>query len=267
MASDTYVELLPKTWFEYNGEDMRMHPQLLLFGITEAYEKLLNYDQPKDPRVAHYISLSPSEKIEFLQSFDLTEINKYIYNDRGFYQAGRFNEAKPKTYTYIDYFCERFPYLKHRYESLVKEDKPKEDKPKEDKPKEDKPKEDKPKKDKPKKDKPNEEKPKEDKPKKKTIPKVLKDSVWITYIGKDIGATKCPCCNTHEITQLSFDCGHVIAEALGGKTTLENLRPICSKCNKSMRTTHMDEFKSKFFPHNISCEDSKKRRVGICKGQ
>ena len=81
MASDTYVELLPKTWFEYNGEDMRMHPQLLLFGITEAYEKLLNYDQPKDPRVAHYISLSPSEKIEFLQSFNLTEINKLMIGD------------------------------------------------------------------------------------------------------------------------------------------------------------------------------------------
>jgi 5-methylcytosine-specific restriction endonuclease McrA len=49
------------------------------------------------------------------------------------------------------------------------------------------------------------------------------------------------------LNELSFDCGHVIAEALGGKTTLENLRPICSKCNKSMRTTHMDEFKKQFF--------------------
>ena len=216
---ETYVELLPKTWFEYDGEDMRMHPQLLLFGTTrsEAYENMLKYDQPKDPRVAQYISLSPSEKIDFLCSFDLTEINKFIY--KGYYQAGRFNEAKPKTYTYIDYLFEYFPNLKPLYDLLVKS---KEDKPKEDKPK-------------------------EDKPKKKAIPKVLKASVWITYIGKDVGATKCPCCNTHEITQLSFDCGHVIAEALDGKTTLENLRPICSKCNKSMRTTHMDEFKKQFF--------------------
>ena len=222
---ETYVELLPKTWFAY---ETPRHPRMLLSGSVllselEAFEKanppIIKYDQPKDPRVAHYISMSPSEKIKFLCSFDLTEINKFIY--KGYYQAGRFNEAKPKTYTYIDYFCEHFPNLKPLYDSLVNE-KPNEDKPKKDKPK-------------------------EDKPKKKTIPKVLKASVWITYIGKDIGATKCPCCNTHEITQLSFDCGHVIAEALGGKTTLENLRPICSKCNKSMRTTHMDEFKKHFF--------------------
>ena len=218
-ASETYVELLPKTWFEYNGEDMRMHPTLLTFGTTrsEAYEKTINYDRPKDPRVAHYISLSPSEKIEFLQYFDLTEIVKYIYKGDckgSFIQGGLYHEAKSKTYTYIDYFCEHFPHLKHRYESLCES---------------------------------VNEKSKKDKPKKKTIPKVLKDSVWITYIGKDVGVTLCPCCNTHEITQLSFDCGHVIAEALGGKTTLENLRPICSKCNKSMRTMHMDEFKSQFF--------------------
>lgn len=215
---ETYVELLPKTWFAH---ETPRHPRMLLSGSVllselEAFEKanppIIKYDQPKDPRVAHYISMSPSEKIEFLCSFDLTEINKFIY--KGFYQAGRFNEAKSKTYTYIDYLCDNFPHLHNRYKSLC--------------------------------DSVN-EKPKEDKPKKKAIPKALKASVWITYIGKDIGSTKCPCCNTHEITQLSFDCGHVIAEALGGKTTLENLRPICSKCNKSMRTTHMDEFKKQFF--------------------
>ena len=222
---ETYVELLPKMWFvqEIPRNPRMMSSGSILLAEYEAFEKanplITKYDQPKDPRVAYYTGLSPSEKIEFLRVLDLTEINKFIY--KGYYQAGRFNEAKPKTYTYIDYFCEHFPNLKPLYDSLVNE-KPNEDKPKEDKPK-------------------------EDKPKKKTIPKALKASVWITYIGKDIGATKCPCCNTHEITQLSFDCGHVIAEALGGKTTLENLRPICSKCNKSMRTTHMDEFKKHFF--------------------
>jgi len=227
-ALETYIKLLPKTWFAH---ETPRHPRMLLSGSVllselEAFEKanppIIKYDQPKDPRVAHYISMSPSEKIEFLRSFDVTEINKFIY--KGFYQAGRFNEAKPKTYTYIDYLYENFPHLHNHYQSLCDsvKNKSKEDKPKEDKPK-------------------------EDKPKKKAIPKALKASVWINYIGKEIGATKCPCCNTHEITQLSFDCGHVIAEALGGKTTLENLRPICSKCNKSMRTTHMDEFKKQFF--------------------
>lgn len=223
MANATYIELLPKMWFvqEIPRNPRMMSSGSILLAEYEAFEKanplITKYDQPKDPRVAYYTGLSPSEKIEFLRVLDLTEINKFIY--KGYYQAGRFNEAKPKTYTYIDYLCDNFPHLHNRYKSLCDSvnEKPKEDKSK------------------------------EDKPKKKTIPKALKASVWITYIGKDIGATKCPCCNTHEITQLSFDCGHVIAEALGGKTTLENLRPICSKCNKSMRTTHMDEFKKHFF--------------------
>ena len=233
-ALETYIELLPKMWFV---QEIPRNPRMtssgsILLAEYEAFEKvnplITKYDQPKDPRVAYYTGLSSPEKIEFLCALDLTEINKFIY--KGYYQAGRFNEAKPKTYTYIDYLYENFPHLHNHYQSLcdsVKNKSKEEDKPKEDKPKED--------------------KPKEDKPKKKAIPKALKASVWINYIGKDIGATKCPCCNTHEITQLSFDCGHVIAEALGGKTTLENLRPICSKCNKSMRTTHMDEFKKQFF--------------------
>ena len=75
----------------------------------------------------------------------------------------------------------------------------------------------------------------------------MKIAVWNTYIGEDIGKTKCMICNINDITQMNFHCGHVVAEAKGGKTTLNNLRPICSTCNLSMRTMNMFEFRMKYF--------------------
>lgn len=77
---------------------------------------------------------------------------------------------------------------------------------------------------------------------KKTIPKPLKIKVWNTYIGENIGKAKCLCCKNVDITQLIFECGHIIAEANGGETSLSNLRPICSTCNKSMKTLNMNDF-------------------------
>lgn len=78
--------------------------------------------------------------------------------------------------------------------------------------------------------------------KKKSIPKSLKIKVWNTYVGEDIGKIKCLCCDTIDITQSIFECGHIIAEAKGGETSLENLRPICSTCNKSMKTINMNDY-------------------------
>lgn len=86
------------------------------------------------------------------------------------------------------------------------------------------------------------------KKKRKTrIPAVLKALVWNTYVGEDIGSTLCPVCNKHKITQLTFHCGHVISEAKGGQCKLDNMRPICIKCNLSMRTMHMYDFKHTYF--------------------
>jgi len=81
--------------------------------------------------------------------------------------------------------------------------------------------------------------------KKKSIPKVLKDHTWTKWIGDDIAKTKCMCCELNEIKMNSFHCGHVIAEADGGSTSVENLRPICSACNLSMKTENMEDFKKR----------------------
>ena len=85
--------------------------------------------------------------------------------------------------------------------------------------------------------------------KRKSIPKAVKDKVWNTYIGKSCGIGKCYCCDTI-IDSKNFDCGHVVAAAHGGKNVTENLRPVCSTCNKSMGTQNMDEFKRIYFSNS-----------------
>ena len=89
--------------------------------------------------------------------------------------------------------------------------------------------------------------PKPIKKRKKAIPKTLRQAVWNTYIGDSIGKTKCPVCQCHDITQLNFHCGHVIPEAEGGPTQLDNLRPICASCNLSMGKKNLYKFKDRYF--------------------
>ena len=81
--------------------------------------------------------------------------------------------------------------------------------------------------------------------KKKSVPKVVKDLSWNKWVGEDIARTKCMCCGLNEIRMNSFHCGHVLAVANGGKTSIENLRPICSACNLSMGTENMEDFKKR----------------------
>ena len=78
--------------------------------------------------------------------------------------------------------------------------------------------------------------------KKKAISATVKRLVWNTNIGEDIGKAKCMCCKTTDITQLSFHCGHILAEANGGETIVSNLKPICQNCNSSMGTKSMNDF-------------------------
>lgn len=75
--------------------------------------------------------------------------------------------------------------------------------------------------------------------KKKSISHVLKRRVWAAHIGEEVGKTKCLCCKLTDITQLTFHCGHIVAEKNGGSTTVENMLPICQSCNSSMGTQNL----------------------------
>ena len=83
-------------------------------------------------------------------------------------------------------------------------------------------------------------------PKKIKIPSKVRADVWATYIGSHIAEHKCICCKRVTIKQTDFEVGHVQSEAQGGTLEINNLRPICSTCNKSMGRTNMVEFVKKY---------------------
>jgi 5-methylcytosine-specific restriction endonuclease McrA len=79
------------------------------------------------------------------------------------------------------------------------------------------------------------------------IPKALRIAVWKSNIGLEVGTTLCTVCKTNSINQMDFQCGHIIPEAEGGPTCLSNLLPVCAKCNLSMGTKNLQEFKDTYF--------------------
>lgn len=83
---------------------------------------------------------------------------------------------------------------------------------------------------------------------KRRISAALRRMVWNTYIGEYIGRATCACCGAAPITPFTFQCGHVVAEARGGPTVLQNLRPICASCNASMGTKDMRVFMGQWTP-------------------
>jgi Protein of unknown function DUF262/HNH endonuclease len=96
--------------------------------------------------------------------------------------------------------------------------------------------------------------PAEELPARKSIPKSIRNRVWTKFFGEE-EAGCCQVCE-REITLKSWECGHVLAAAAGGKETLDNLRPICRSCNREMGTQHMDEFKERYYSDGSGSESS-----------
>jgi hypothetical protein len=86
------------------------------------------------------------------------------------------------------------------------------------------------------------------------IPKALREQVWLQSIGKKY-EMKCYikwCKNKMDV--FNFHVGHNIPESKGGLTVLENLKPICARCNLSMSNQYsIDEWNKLGNPDNISC--------------
>ena len=79
---------------------------------------------------------------------------------------------------------------------------------------------------------------------KKAIPKTIRNQVWRRFCGDRLDA-KCFCC-AQSLAYESWEAGHVLSEAKGGKSVIDNLRPICLPCNRSMGTKHMFEFMKEY---------------------
>lgn len=82
---------------------------------------------------------------------------------------------------------------------------------------------------------------------KKKIPKKVKEEVWYTNFGKKY-EKKCYiswCSN--KINVFNFHVGHDIPESKGGTDEINNLKPICDRCNLSMGHNYtIKEWNSKF---------------------
>ena len=80
----------------------------------------------------------------------------------------------------------------------------------------------------------NDKKNKKKKYLKKTIPKAVREQTWLQTFGK---------CYEHDcyvnwcenmISVFDFHVGHDQPESLGGTLNIDNLKPICARCNLSM---------------------------------
>jgi len=75
------------------------------------------------------------------------------------------------------------------------------------------------------------------------IPKALREQVWLSIFNKQF-EHKCyiDWCN-NIINVFDFSVGHNIPVSKGGVTSLDNLKPICTRCNLSMSDTYtIDEW-------------------------
>jgi 5-methylcytosine-specific restriction endonuclease McrA len=73
---------------------------------------------------------------------------------------------------------------------------------------------------------------------KASIPKALREQVWLTYAGR-VYERRCLvrwCQNTMSV--FDFHVGHDVPESQGGATEIANLRPICARCNLSMGSNY-----------------------------
>ena len=99
---------------------------------------------------------------------------------------------------------------------------------------------------------------------KKNIPKAVRITVWNTYITEEIGKAPCYVGCGRSIAQSNFECGHIEPESRGGLTIIDNLRPICGDCNRSMGTRNMHEFMKTFgFKKDLIDTNNKENEIII----
>lgn len=88
--------------------------------------------------------------------------------------------------------------------------------------------------------------------KKSSVPKALREQVWLNYVGKKFERKCLVTWCENDISVFNFEVGHNIPESKGGTLDIDNLRPICSKCNRSMGDSYtIDEF-SAISKRNVS---------------
>jgi hypothetical protein len=73
----------------------------------------------------------------------------------------------------------------------------------------------------------------------KKLPSALRFAVWNEFAK---GNELCYCCKRETISVSNFECGHIVSVKNGGEDVIQNLRPVCAQCNRSMGAKNMYEF-------------------------
>lgn len=77
------------------------------------------------------------------------------------------------------------------------------------------------------------------------IPRSVRQDLWDVHFPSQRYGTCFVCTKSIDIT--NFEAGHVKACSQGGTQTIDNLRPICLPCNRSMGVQNLDEFKETYY--------------------
>ena len=87
-----------------------------------------------------------------------------------------------------------------------------------------------------------------------SIPKELQEKIWQNEFEAHTSG-KCPIFSCQNILSKnisnSWQCGHIISHNNGGSTTINNLRPLCTPCNRSMSDTDWDDYENELMRNDI----------------
>ncbi len=82
--------------------------------------------------------------------------------------------------------------------------------------------------------------------KKRKVSAKVRADVWVKHVvneeNKMMFRVPCYCCGSTPISPFCFEAGHVVSKFNGGDDTVNNLRPICSLCNRSCSSRNLKEF-------------------------
>lgn len=97
------------------------------------------------------------------------------------------------------------------------------------------------------------------KKRKKKIPVQIRANVWNEWIGNSTTGLCFSCRNSKLDNMKNWECGHIISEKDGGDLSINNLRPLCPSCNRSMGARNMKDYVKEFYPKNYKLIDSKQK--------
>jgi 5-methylcytosine-specific restriction endonuclease McrA len=80
----------------------------------------------------------------------------------------------------------------------------------------------------------------------RSIPLAVKQALWNREFGARAGEGCCACCG-HAVTYQEVECGHVVSSRNGGTDSVDNIKPLCRTCNRSMGGENMDTFMCAYF--------------------